>query len=232
MPLDLPNFSHGTAGVGYFLAALYAETGDSRFLRAAQRAASYVSALADRDGGLFLVPYGVPNEGFTTAYDIGWAHGPAGTARLFYLLWVITEDPEYGSIVHANALTIAASGMPEATADPQRWAGPFRIDRRFGSSGAADFLLKLHAAAPDPRYPLLGERVMSVILEQSRVSRAGRFWPLPLYGFQGDEGEIGIYTGYFYGAAGLGMALLEAHYARIGGRSRVRLPGDPFPPGR
>ncbi len=232
VPLDLPNFSHGTAGVGYFLAALFPHTGDSRFGRAAGRAAGYVASIADREEGLFLVPYGVPNDGYSTAYDIGWAHGPAGTARLFYLLWVITESPEHGLAVRANALTIAASGMPEATSDPERWTGPFPIDRRFGTSGAATFLLKLHAVAPGPEYTALSDRVMSAILEESRESRAGRFWALPLYGFQGESDEIGIYTGYFYGAAGLGMALLEAHYEQTGRRSRIRLPDDPFPPGR
>ncbi len=82
--LNLPNFSHGTAGVGYFLARLYGATGNAAFLDGAERAAAYLVAVADLSNGLFLIPYGIPNDGYVTPYDIGWEHGPAGSARLFY----------------------------------------------------------------------------------------------------------------------------------------------------
>ena len=42
--LLMPNFSHGTAGIAYFLAALYEETGEQAFLDASIAGARYLQA--------------------------------------------------------------------------------------------------------------------------------------------------------------------------------------------
>jgi lantibiotic modifying enzyme len=225
---NLPNFSHGTAGVGYFLATLYQSSGRGEFLEAAERAAAYLMSVADRREGLFLVPYGIPNEGFVTRYDIGWAHGPAGTARLFYRLWQITGSRAYGDVVLASARSIAAAGVPGASSDPASWSGPFRLDRRFGTAGAAEFLLKLYAATDDSAHFALGREVVDSILARATVSDAGLHWELPRYGFQGDEGSRAAFTGYHYGAAGMGLLLLQLHRISNGSAPIVILPDDPF----
>ena len=124
-------------------------------------------SVADRSEGLFLVPYGIPNEGFVTRYDIGWAHGPAGTARLFYRLWQITGRSEYRDVVLANARSIGAAGVPGASSDPEYWSGPFRLDRRFGTAGAAEFLLKLYMATDDSVHFALGREVVDSILARA-----------------------------------------------------------------
>ena len=76
---------------------------------------------------------------------------------------------------------------------------------------------------------LLNAGLFTVQLVSQRASRDGgsMWWRVPLYGFQG-EGE-GVFTGYFYGSAGLGLALLQAHHAQRGSWPRVRFPDDPFP---
>jgi hypothetical protein len=53
---------------------------------------------------------------------------------------------------------------------------------------------------------------------------------LPRYGFQQDGEGDGLYTGFFYGAAGLGLTLLDMHYANAKGRSFVAWPDDAFLP--
>ncbi len=229
-PLDLPNFSHGTAGVGYFLTRLATATGQARFADGAQTAVRYLDHIADRRDGLFLVPYGVPNDDYATPYDIGWAHGPAGTARLHYALWSSSRDPALKATVEAQARAIRASGAPGATADSTIWRGPFRLDRRFGTSGAAVFLLDWgHEAGVDSHVDL-GRRLADGLLAAATVSEDGAQWRVPLYGFQGGEGEAS-FTGYFYGSAGLGLALLHAHYSLVGQWPRIRFPDDPFPRG-
>ncbi|MGH2628513.1 MAG: lanthionine synthetase LanC family protein, partial [Anaerolineales bacterium] len=45
---NMPNFSHGTAGVAYFLATLHQRTGDRSFLNAALAGARYLDAIATR----------------------------------------------------------------------------------------------------------------------------------------------------------------------------------------
>ena len=54
------------------------------------------------------------------------------------------------------------------------------------------------------------------------------YWRVPLYGFQNGDGDA-VFTGYFYGAAGYGMLLLQYHLAESGHYLRTRLPDDPFP---
>lgn len=228
MDFNLPNFSHGAAGIGYYLARLYEATRQPRYLAGAEDAAQYLMAIAEQEGGLFLVPYGVPNEGFATPYDIGWAHGPPGTARLFYLLWKITGKKLYSDVVERNVQSLSASGIPGTTRDSLRWRGPFRIDQRFGTSGAATFLLKLHRASRNAAYLSLGRTLIDDLLDKSHTSLEGRYWALPRYGFQGQPDEDASYTGYFYGAAGLGLALLEMHYAEVDQAPRIVFPDSPF----
>ena len=55
---DMPNFSHGTAGICYFLATLHQEldksdqAGDDRFLHAAEAGTAYLLTIAmDEPGG-------------------------------------------------------------------------------------------------------------------------------------------------------------------------------------
>ena len=228
-PFDLPNFSHGTAGVGFFMARLSAASGMSVFNEAAKNAARYLDHVADTTDGLYLVPYGIPNDGYVTPYDIGWAHGPAGTVRIHFALWGQTGDEQMKSRVDASARTLLATGAPGPSANPDLWTGPFKIDQRFGISGAASFLADWSIVASDSTYLNAAMRMNDHILSKASSDQNGLYWTLPLYGFQG-EGE-GTYTGYFYGAAGLGISLLRQHYAMNNQYPTVRLPDDPFPRG-
>jgi lantibiotic modifying enzyme len=228
MQFDLPNFSHGTSGVAYFLARVGDASGFDRFSEAAQQGAAYLESIAEGGDSLFLVPYGIPNDGWATPFDIGWAHGPAGTARLHYELWRRTGDVGMWNRVITQAATILASGVPGPSRDTARWVGPFRIDRRFGTSGAADFLIAWSEVSQNVAYLERARRITDTILDSAIESTEGMFWSLPLYGFQGGEGT-GVFTGFFYGAAGLGLTLLHQHYAETAQLPLIRLPDDPFP---
>jgi lantibiotic modifying enzyme len=83
-PRLMPNFSHGTAGIAYFLATLYEETKDRAFLDAAIKGAKYLLSVAKTEGDVCMVFHNEP-EGRELFY-LGWCHGPVGTARLFYRL--------------------------------------------------------------------------------------------------------------------------------------------------
>ena len=228
MPLDLPNFSHGTAGVAFFLAQLGKAAGQGRFTAAARAGADYLDRISAQEDGLFLVPYGVPDEGYSTPHDIGWAHGPAGTARLHYELWMQAGDAEMRTRVDQNARTLLASGIPGPSADSTLWVGPFGVDKRFGTSGAAEFLIDWGSAVGNEAYLSAASEIVQDILGRATESERGLYWSLPRYGFQGGEGTA-VFTGYFYGAAGLGLTLLRQHYAERGEYPTIRLPDDPFP---
>ncbi|MCX6573122.1 MAG: hypothetical protein NTX99_03945, partial [Candidatus Aminicenantes bacterium] len=75
-PRLMPNFSHGTAGIAYFLAALHRETRRREFLEAALSGAKYLLSVAKTDGDSCLVFHDEPDT--KDLYYLGWCHGPVG----------------------------------------------------------------------------------------------------------------------------------------------------------
>lgn len=227
MDFILPNFSHGAAGIGYFMATLYRDTGEPAFLEAAQRTAAYLHAIARTDGDVFLVPYGVPNEGYIRPFDVGWAHGPAGTARFFYRLWQATGEAAHRETVDAAAQGILASGLP---GPPRVGFGeePFKPDLRFGMASVALFFLDLYRASGDAAHLQYARRLTDDLLERATRDAAGLRWAFPRYDFVPHPGEPSAYTGYFYGAAGYGLLLLRLDAALHDAPWTLRLPDDPF----
>ena len=116
----LPNFSHGTAGVAYFLATLYQATKDRAFLDGALAGAAYLKAIANTDGDVCLIYHHEPDEAGRRLYHLGWCHGPAGTARLWYRLWQATGDRAWLEWASKSARGIVASGVPDRPA-PGFW---------------------------------------------------------------------------------------------------------------
>jgi lantibiotic modifying enzyme len=230
---DLPNFSHGTAGIAYFIATLGTETNDRELLAIAENGAAYLENIAGKNNGLFLIPYGVPNDGFSTKFDIGWAHGPAGTGRLFYRLWKITKKDKYRKLAHANAQSILAAGIPIRSSDKNVWgAKPFKLDRRFGLSGSVAFLLDLYGELGNSQYLGRARQTVNHMLRAGYMTRTGLSWKLEPYRFQCPNfkcsGGKMTYTGYLHGTSGIGFSFLEMHLAEKGERRRIRFPDDPF----
>ena len=128
----LPNFSHGTAGVAYFLATLYRATKDRAFLDGALAGAAYLKAIAQTDGDVCLIFHHEPEEAGRRLYYLGWCHGPAGTARLWYRLWQATGDRAWLEWASKSARAIVGSGVPDRPA-PGFWnnvGAVLRVGRR------------------------------------------------------------------------------------------------------
>ena len=70
-PRLMPNFSHGTAGIAYFLASLYQETKDRAFLEGALAGAKYIQAVAKTDGDVCLVFHHEPEEDGKNLFYLG-----------------------------------------------------------------------------------------------------------------------------------------------------------------
>jgi lantibiotic modifying enzyme len=79
-----PNFSHGTAGIAYFLLKLHEQTGEKRFLDAAIDGANYLNSIASSNSPTrCLLPHELPEQ--NDLFYLGWCHGPAGTDRFFFM---------------------------------------------------------------------------------------------------------------------------------------------------
>lgn len=223
----LPNFSHGAAGVGYFFARLYEVTGKEQYLETALGAARYLEAIAVQEEGGFRVPYGWPLESWEGRFDVGWAHGPAGTARLFYQLWHVTGEAHWLERTEQCAIGILQSGLP-GTPNPGFDAEPFKNDLRFGMGGVTAFFIDLYRVTEKPMYREKAIELMDILLAASQEAETGRFWPMQRYSFMANSGEEAAFTGYFYGTAGYGVLLLHLDAAIRGLEKPLVLPDDPF----
>jgi lantibiotic modifying enzyme len=125
-----PNFSHGTAGIGYFLAELYEATHDERYRTCALAAGRYLRAIASKAETSNCLIFHNDAAGRDLFY-LGWCHGPTGTARFFYRLYQLSNDSDWLDVVKEQAATLMASGIPEQQT-PGYWNN---VSRCCGAAG-------------------------------------------------------------------------------------------------
>jgi lantibiotic modifying enzyme len=112
---EMPNFSHGTAGIAYFLAGVYADTKQQEFLDAALSGANYLLSIANTENDQCLIFHADPDG--LDRYYLGWCHGPAGTARTFYRMYQVTGDKKWLDWTKRSLNGILKSGIPEKRTD-------------------------------------------------------------------------------------------------------------------
>lgn len=232
-PRLMPNFSHGTAGVAYFLAALHEATGEQAFLDAALAGANRLLSLAETEGDVCLVFH--HTDGGEELQYLSWCHGPAGTARTFYKLWQITGDPQWLDWTAKSANGVYRSGVPE-TLTEGFWNN---VGQCCGSAGVAEFAMALHeqevplpavtqgaVAAPSPHLAF-ARRTADNLLARATTNSGGLMWVQAEHRVQPDF--LVAQTGYMQGAAGIGMMLLHLD-ALLEGRpsSRIVFPDTPY----
>jgi lantibiotic modifying enzyme len=217
-----PNFELGTAGVAFVLARLYEETGDRRFLDAAKQGALHIQSIATVQGDAALVHYREPD--LEELYYLGYCHGPAGTARLFYELYKITNEPQYLDWTERLARGIATSGIPEKLT-PGFWNV---VCQCCGTAGVSDLFVGLWAATKRPEYLAFAQRVLDqTISRETNLDDKGYRWYQAWTRIK--PWEVSAETGYMIGAAGVGSALLHVHLATQGRYEAILFPDNPFP---
>ena len=217
----MPNFSHGTAGVAYFLATLYRETGRKEFFDGAQEGARYLQSVANTAGDSCLIFHDEPDN--KNLYYLGWCHGPVGTSRLFIQLHRIDGKAGWLDWARKGAKGILASGIPEHPT-PGFWNN---LGQCCGSAGVADFFLDLAKLTGDERYLAFARRVTRDLLDRAT--------PTPGGGLKWIHAEHRVrpeytyaQTGYMQGAAGIGMLLLHMDAVDKGKEWTFRLPDSPY----
>lgn len=219
-PRLMPNFSHGTAGIAYFLAALYRETGRAEFLDGALAGGRYLKAVARTDDDGCLVFHHEP--GGEELFYLGWCHGPVGTARLFYALAEVADDPDWMAWVRKAARSLMSSGLPEKES-PGFWNNAGVC---CGLAGVAEFFLDLSAATGDRAHLDFGRRTLALLIARG-AERDGRMsWLQAEHRTRPDF--LVAQTGLMQGAAGIGLVLLKADALERGASSAIALPDTPF----
>ncbi len=216
----MPNFSHGTAGIAYFLATIYQETKNGEFLDAALEGASYLLAVAKTDGDACFIFHNEPDG--KDLYYLGWCHGPVGTARLFYRLYEVTRDKKWMGWVKRSARGILLSGIPEKQT-PGFWNN---VSQCCGSAGVAEFFLSLYQITRDGAYLDFAKRVTEQMRAKATRDRDTLRWIQAEHRVKPEL--LVAQTGYMQGAAGIGMLFLHLDAVERGRKASIVFPDSPF----
>lgn len=214
----MPNFSHGTAGVSYFLTKLYQVTKDKQFLDEALAGARHLSSIQNRDGWI----YHHDAEDGKDLYYLSWCHGPAGTARLYYALYEATKDRSWLEYIKNSANALLKCGIPEKQT-PGLWnnVGPC-----CGTAGVAAFFLELYQLFGDKTYLEFAQHLTADLMGRGTKEGNGIKW------LQAEHRRrpelLQAQTGYMQGAAGIGIWLLQIYEFDRKMNMVTKLPENPF----
>ena len=219
-PRNMPNFSHGTAGVAYFLATLGAETRDKSFVDAAVRGGRYLQSIATpTDGDGRRIFHNDPDG--RDLFYLSWCHGPAGTVRLFHRLGDVTGDRSWSMYVPRLAQGIIGSGVPQRS--PGFWNN---ISQCCGNCGVSDFFVSHHSLTGDASHLAFARRVADDTLERATAEGDGLKW------VQAENrvspNVVLAQTGLMQGAAGVGLSMLRLDGALRNRKPTIVLPDAPF----
>lgn len=217
---NYPNFSHGTAGVGYFLATLHQATGEARFLDGALQGARYLDAVATRRNGAATIFH--QSGGGENRFYLSWCHGPVGTARLFYRLHQITGDRQWSAWVDSLSRGVFESGAPEQRSDGY-WNN---ISQCCGNVGIGQYTIDLARYHRTPAALELQRRVVVDTLGRSTTDETGTRWIQAEN--RSEPNNLVAQTGFMQGAAGVGTFLLQLDGFAAGRRWRFPQPDTPF----
>jgi uncharacterized protein YyaL (SSP411 family) len=194
-------FSHGTAGIGYFLAELYEHTNDSIFLEYAEGAGQWLIDIAVPEAG------GCKwwsKEGDTPNYATGWCHGPAGTCLLFMKLYQITSDDIYLTYAEMGGTWLISLSIPSGGGYkwPHYQGSPnFDTTICHGAAGIGDFFLKMFVLTNEDIYYEYAEGAAEWLKSVADTSGDGYRWPT--FG--------SYYTGFSVGTSGVGLFFLDLY---------------------
>lgn len=218
-PRRFPNFAHGAAGIGFFMARLAQVTGELRFLDAALGAHEWITSTARTDDDTLAAYHHLPDG--TDLYTLGWCHGPPGLGWFYRQLELTTGDAGWRTRIRQAAKADRISGIPEQR-EPGFWDN---VARCCGSAGVAEFFLDLHWLEGRPDDLGFATTMVDDILDRAITDGAGMRWSN--YEFRADEPHLPPETTYMQGAPGIGSTLLRMHRHLAGDYWTVRWPHAP-----
>lgn len=202
-----PNFEFGTAGIGYLFAKTYELTKNQKYLDASQAAAKYIKAIAVKQKKGYLVPYklGVYDD----LFYLGNCHGPVGTAKLFDVLYHITNDQSYLEDVFDLYEGAASLGAPFQQS-PGFWNTTCIC---CGPAGYVSLFVGLYYETKDERWKELAHKTGEVLVgsktRKMNLNEVESYWEIAFD--RTKPNELSAPAGYFTGAAGIAVALLQIY---------------------
>ncbi len=204
---QMPNWSHGLAGIaGSFAAAGY-QLGRPDLVDAAVRGAAHLVTLADTSDDGLRIPHVIPGQEGLDTYTYTWCHGPAGTSLLFAALDRAAVPAVAGRAAYdwerACLRSLQTSGIPE-----RRYPGFWDNDGRCcGTAGVGDVVLNVWQ-----RHGRDEDLAFATTLADAIVDRAVRdgdhvYWRFVEH--RNDDPLLPPGVGWMQGAAGIAAYLFR-----------------------
>jgi hypothetical protein len=142
-PVEMPNWSHGQAGIAGTVAAAGLALDRPDLVEVAARGAEDLVSFGDTGDGGLRVPRRIPDAPDLDTFTYTWCHGPAGTSLLFAALdrggvRAVADRAPY-DWERACLHSLRVSGIPE-----RRYPGFWDNDGRCcGTAGVGDVVLNV-----------------------------------------------------------------------------------------
>jgi hypothetical protein len=206
---QMPNWSHGLAGIAGSLALAGTALGRPELVEAARQGAEHLVTLGDRSDGGFLVPLSIPpaDPAKVDPISYGWCHGPTGTSMLFLAL-DRAGVPEVGgqpttSWYARGRHSVRTSGLPDRLR-PGFWDNDGRC---CGTAGVGDAFLDAYTRTGDDVDLAFAVRLGDALVERAVVTDGGAYWRFVEHR---DENPLQPpRVGWMQGAAGIAAYLFR-----------------------
>jgi lantibiotic modifying enzyme len=206
--IEMPNLSHGLAGIAAALAVAGVELDRPDLVAAARSAAEHLVTLGDRSDGGFVVPRTIPHTPpDTDEVTYTWCHGPTGTASLFTALARAGVDDVAGespAAWHRRCRhSVRTSGLPE-----RRYPGFWDNDGRCcGTAGVGDVFLDAWQRAGDPDDLAFAVELADVLVDRALWEGPHAYWRFIEH--RADPPLLPPGVGWMQGAAGIAAYLFR-----------------------
>ena len=216
---DMPNFSHGLAGVAAALAAAGVTLDRPDLVDAGRRGAEHLVTLADTSGDGFTVPRQVPfpEDRDYDPVTYTWCHGPTGTSLLFLALDHAGVDDVAGEPPlswHRRCLhSVRTSGIPERL-HPGFWDNDGRC---CGTAGVGDVLLDAWQRLGHDHDVAFALHLADTLVDRALVDEDRARWRFVEH--RNPEPLLPPGVGWMQGTAGIAAFLFRC--ARVGRQGRA-----------
>jgi lantibiotic modifying enzyme len=220
---QMPNFSHGLAGIATTLALAGAELDRPDLVDVALSGAEHLVALGTRSGAAFAVPHYIPDDDLDEdEFTHNWCHGGAGTSLLFLALaraGVAAVAGEAPLVWHRRCLHgVRTSGLPE-----RRYPGFWDNDGRCcGTAGVGDVFLDSWRRAGEADDLEFALHLADTVVERAIVEGPHAYWRFTEH--RAEEPLLPPGTGWGQGAAGIAAFLFHASRIARDGKTAARVP--------
>jgi hypothetical protein len=208
---QMPNLSHGLAGIAAALAVAGSELGRPDLVASARSGAEHLVSLADLGDDGFVVARTIPPAPDLEEITFTWCHGPAGTSLLFRALEHAGVDEVAGrtpAAWHRRCLhSVRTSGVPERLR-PGFWDNDGRC---CGTAGVGEVFLDSWHRDGDSDDLAFAVHLADVLVDRAIVDGPHAYWRFIEH--RNADPLLPPGVGWMQGAAGIAAYLF--HVSRV-----------------